>query len=155
MGKQNKAEKAAAAALEKAEKAIAEAKKLAAKADKDARKHARRLQTTLEKLAQRAQERLAERNTVTTPPVKTPKAPAAAGKTKKAQSTTKSEAKPKAAAKPATASEPKKAAKPAAQQPAGDDLSALTVPALRARAKAAGLTGYSRLTKQQLIDALR
>ncbi len=40
------------------------------------------------------------------------------------------------------------------QAPAADDLSSLTVAALRDRAKAEGRTGYSRFTKAQLVELL-
>ena len=47
---------------------------------------------------------------------------------------------------------------PVAEEPAAaserTDLAALTVVELRARARAEGRTGYSRLTKSQLIDLL-
>ena len=39
-------------------------------------------------------------------------------------------------------------------KPATDDISALTVVQLRERAKAAGRSGYSRLTKAQLVELL-
>jgi hypothetical protein len=174
MAKKTKLEKAAETTLAKAEAAISDAKRAAKKVDKRARKKVDDLGAELTKVRRKSEKdaKAAKAALVKAAPPKKQ-----TGKGTKA-STAKKPVKTPAKASVKTAA-PAKPAKPAAKAPAAPparaatgrrapstpasataspsphrELSYLTVAMLRGRARAAGVHGYSTLTKAQLVAAL-
>lgn len=120
-----KAEKAADKALKKAKDAVAQAKRRAKKVDGKAKRRAKKVESDLKALLARGK---------------------------------KNSAKPAEKKAPAATLPPveKVAPAPVAEAPAAtEDLNALTVVQLRARARDKGIAGYGKLTKAQLVAALK